>query len=574
MALSCLALFTRCDCEDDLSQLVPEIVVSPSSVDLGPHIIGVDNLHEKAMFIGNSGSAPLVIDSWTLVPDDGFFTIVDPPSTVAMSDSIAVNMLFNPAERVEYGTVVQIRSNDPTRPLVEIPVIGSGGPPLIEVVPEMLDFGLVNQGPGLEQLVTVTNIGHDVLNFGQIFIEGAQGTDSDSGNGRGSAFRVMSEDLSGTQLSAQSSKEILVRMDPTYELVLAAGGIGNALTDNLIIESDADNQVRLEVPMTGRVNLAPQAVAVEMLSRNSFVKIDLGREVDIDGSDTWEPEGDPFTFRWSLTRAPEESNAVLPESTLALPQTSIIPDFGGNYVVTLRATDVGGAWSEAAVDIYTHDLVIVLTWETDPEAPCQSFSEEACAAMSSQERRTQCCGQSDLDIHLIKPQGTLGDYGDCPVGCVIQETNEDGNPVLVDLCSETTDEHAETCRQTGSDCAYANRYPEWGVIGRADDPKLDVDDIRGEGPEVMTLNTPQAGTYQVVVHYCTDRIGEPTWARIKVYVKGDLQYEAGPVSLDAQGTAWAAAYLVRVGTPEEGSWSFTNAPAPYLTNVPSDLCNR
>ena len=44
-------------------------------------------------------------------------------------------------------------------------------------------------------------------------------------------------------------------------------------------------------------------------------------------------------------------------------------------MVTLRATDVGGAWSEAAVDIYTHDLVIVLTWETDPEAPCQSFQK-------------------------------------------------------------------------------------------------------------------------------------------------------------------------------------------------------
>ena len=244
-------------------------------------------------------------------------------------------------------------------------------------------------------------------------------------------------------------------MDPTYELVLAAGGIGNALTDNLIIESDADNQVRLEVPMTGRVNLAPQAVAVEMLSRNSFVKIDLGREVDIDGSDTWEPEGDPFTFRWSLTRAPEESNAVLPESTLALPQTSIIPDFGGNYVVTLRATDVGGAWSEAAVDIYTHDLVIVLTWETDPEAPCQSFSEEACAAMSSQERRTQCCGQSDLDVHLIKPQGTLGDCGDCPVGCVIQETNEVGNPVSV-----FDQKQRMACRTCPNwECA-ANRYPE------------------------------------------------------------------------------------------------------------------
>jgi hypothetical protein len=194
--------------------------------------------------------------------------------------------------------------------------------------------------------------------------------------------------------------------------------------------------------------------------------------------------------------------------------------------------------------------------------------------MSSQERRTKCCGQSDLDIHLIEPQGTLGDYGQCPVGCVIQETNEEGNPGLVDLCSESIDEHADSCRQTGSDCAYANRYPEWGVVGRVDDPKLDVDDIRGEGPEVMTLNTPQPGTYQVVVHYCTDRIGEPTWAQIKVYVKGDLQYEAGPVLLDAQGTAWAAAYLVRIGTPEDGAWSFTAAPTPYLSNVPSDLCNR
>ena len=48
-----------------------------------------------------------------------------------------------------------------------------------------------------------------------------------------------------------------------------------------------------------------------------------------------EPEGDPFTFRWTLTRLPEESDAELPENTLASAQTSIIPDFGGNYANTM-----------------------------------------------------------------------------------------------------------------------------------------------------------------------------------------------------------------------------------------------
>ena len=300
----------------------------------------------------------------------------------------------------------------------------------------------------------------------------------------------------------------------------------------------------------------------------------MGREVEVDGSDTWEPEGDPFTFAWSLSRKPEESEVDLPEASLAQSQTSLIPDLGGNYVVTLRATDASGAWTEADMEIYTHDLVIVLTWYTDPNAPCQSYSEQECAAMSSQDRRTTCCGQSDLDLHLVRPSGTLGDYGQCPSGCIRQETNEDGNPVLVDLCAETTDANADSCRQEGSDCSYANRYPEWGVAGRVDDPRLDVDDIRGEGPEVVTLNNPQPGTYQVITHYCTDRIGEPTWAQIKVYVKGDLQYEAGPILLDSQGAAWASAYLVRVGTPEEGTWAFTEAPNTYLSNVPSDLCNQ
>ena len=182
-----------------------------------------------------------------------------------------------------------------------------------------LDFGLVNEGPGMEQTVKITNAGHDTLNISTLYMHGMDTGQNDGGvqSSGSSAYRIVSEDLSGTQLEAQASTVVQVRMDPNYDLVVAAGGIGSALSDALIIESDALNTPQLEVPMTGQVNLAPQAVAVEMLSRMGWVKIDLGREVEIDGSDTWEPEGDPFTFAWSLAAKPEESHVELPESTLA-----------------------------------------------------------------------------------------------------------------------------------------------------------------------------------------------------------------------------------------------------------------
>ena len=76
----------------------------------------------------------------------------------------------------------------------------------------------------------------------------------------------------GDDVGAQASTTVTLRMDPTYEAVVASGGLGTALTDALLVQSDAANAPELEVPVTGQVNLAPQAVAVEMVSRNDWVK--------------------------------------------------------------------------------------------------------------------------------------------------------------------------------------------------------------------------------------------------------------------------------------------------------------
>ena len=98
-------------------------------------------------------------------------------------------------------------------------------------------------------------------------------------------------------------------MDPTRAQVLASGG---ELTDTLVVISDAVNTPTLRVPLRGDVNLAPLAVAVELQSRLDEVKVDIGREVIVDGSDTTDTEGDAFTFSWSLVSSPDEQATLFP----------------------------------------------------------------------------------------------------------------------------------------------------------------------------------------------------------------------------------------------------------------------
>jgi hypothetical protein len=69
------------------------------------------------------------------------------------------------------------------------------------------------------------------------------------------------------------------------------------------------------------------------------------------------------------------------------------------------------------------------------------------------------------------------------------------------------------------------------------------------------------------VHYCNDRIGEPTLATVEVYVEGVLAETAGP-ELIAQGDAWTATTMLRA----DGAWTFVS-PAGIVDAAPIDLCS-
>ncbi|MCP4503549.1 MAG: choice-of-anchor D domain-containing protein [Deltaproteobacteria bacterium] len=588
----------NCDCEDQVEAVNGNLVVNPPSIDMGDSYVGRLNL--TILELGNDGTAKLTIQDIDIEPlanpssdvewidtTGAAFSVVDMPETLAIDEVQPSRIGFTPPSQGAFGATLVIHSDDIDDPAVRVTIIGVGGKPAIEANPASVDFGVVNEGPGLSRIVLLTNVGYDVLHVSSLEVEGFDA----AGNAiQTLAFSLADDAVTSVEIPPGESHQAEVFMYPNAESVAAAAT--DTLEGRLKTLSDADNVPELFVPLSGQANLAPIPVIVELITRRQEVKVSLGKEVTIDGNETTDPEGEDITFSWTLEGKPDASNAFL----LSGPQgescsidsecsvedgyrcvagtsgarcrqsarTRVTPDVVGTYTVRMRATDARGAWAEADATILPRDFAVVLTWSTADDAACQQVSEQTCEALSPSERRLQCCGQTDLDLHLLRPEALLADYGICPMGCTVDN---------VDLCFEDSDENQSTCRQEGGDCSFANRYPDWGDPGRYDDPRLDIDDIRGNGPEVITLNNPPAGAYQAVVHFCTDRITEPTLATIDFYVKGELVYTAGPQRIDDEGSAWIGANMLRAGDIDDGVWTFVSVPNFFDESASVAVCD-
>jgi hypothetical protein len=63
----------------------------------------------------------------------------------------------------------------------------------------------------------------------------------------------------------------------------------------------------------------------------------VGEEEHLSGTGSSDPEGNPLTYRWSITSAPDGSSAALTGATSATP--SLTPDVAGTYVMRLIVND-------------------------------------------------------------------------------------------------------------------------------------------------------------------------------------------------------------------------------------------
>jgi hypothetical protein len=182
------------------------------------------------------------------------------------------------------------------------------------------------------------------------------------------------------------------------------------------------------------------------------------------------------TTNWQLISAPADSTAT---PVTAGDQLSFFVDLAGVYTIEATALFADGQSATPAV--------IRIEAVPDEDLHVQLVWDNA----------------SDIDLHLIHPNGCW----------------EDGH----------------------WDCHFRNRIPEWAADGPDDNPSLDIDDTNGFGPENINLDQPQVGIdYRVGVHYWSDHGQGPARATVRIFIRGELLFEASEV-LPSSGAWWEVA---------------------------------
>jgi hypothetical protein len=233
------------------------------------------------------------------------------------------------------------------------------------------------------------------------------------------------------------------------------------------------------------------------------------------GSD---PDGGIVTYRWTVTARPTGSTSMPASPNSA--STNFFLDLVGSYTLTLTVTDDEGLTATCSVTLTAtpnEELLVETVWST---------------------------AYGDVDVHLIRPGVTVG-----------------------------------TSWYTGNDCFYANDPAMWPPMGPAGNADLDIDDTDGFGPENISVNVPQTGTYAVgVAFYCSHSLPKPgmpgtitpgdgpTVATVNVYC-GSAVYTYSGIALDKTGRFVDLARITWPGCTgmsiDNRTWTALVQPAAY-----------
>jgi hypothetical protein len=223
-----------------------------------------------------------------------------------------------------------------------------------------------------------------------------------------------------------------------------------------------------------------------------------------------DPDGDEMASAlWTLVSTPGGSTAVpMPADAL---DTRVFADLQGPYTLELTVTDVRGGVGRCETHVTTtsdDQLRIEMVWNVGADGD-----------------------MSDVDMHLKRSAGaTWFDSDDAGDDCYFANCR---------VCDAGIEDE---CRnQIAEYNADPNNPPppqvEWTPPLDDDDPRLDLDDVEGGGPENINIRTPSNGTYRLGVHYWdADGFGAST-VSLRVFCAGRVAAEIGPVVLQDAGIA-------------------------------------
>ena len=254
-----------------------------------------------------------------------------------------------------------------------------------------------------------------------------------------------------------------------------------------------DQVGRVSVDLRGRGANPPTCVA-RIKSVNGATTFDARLieplddvELTAEMSSTSNPAVEITGYRWDIRSRPSGSgvrfndpNSPTPRFVFDNSSTNIISglDVVGEYVVRCVAIDSVGTES-----VNEGDAVLSIVATPSEAIHFQLVWDSP---------------DTDVDLHLLREDaGVFTNSGpnDCYFGnCKVNGT---GRPIWDDA----------------------------NVAGAGGNPKLDVDDVEGFGPENSNIDEPVPGRYKATVHYWSDHGNGSTVATLRVYIYGNLAAE-------------------------------------------------
>ena len=239
---------------------------------------------------------------------------------------------------------------------------------------------------------------------------------------------------------------------------------------------DIDLVADAEVPCPSAVIAADTDVRQAVADPHGEV---LGRPLGtamLDATDSHAIEGRSIVaYEWRLVELPQDTFVTLDEPA-GSPTNGLYLELSGTYVVELEVWDSEGTQScepaRMTIEVVSGDAIhLQLVWDTptDPDPHNNSGT--------------------DLDLHFLHQ---LGQWNRVPY-----------------------------------DCHWMNPNPTWGDPEDPDmDPRLDIDEVHGWGPENINLLLPEEGVrYGVGVNYFSDHGYGPSYATVRIFIHGLLERE-------------------------------------------------
>jgi hypothetical protein len=528
-----------------ISDVGAEINVNPQTLDFGR----VSTMESKMLpiTVTNLGQVPLDVSDLRVSGSQLFVPRVngkdprrvhdvlgDPDGDgqpgLAPRASFQIEVTYQPDSQSPDRGQLKILSSDASRPEIAVNLTANGATPCLRVVPAAVEFpsSLVNRTDSRQ--FSIESCGGEALEIYDIQrLDGADGSD---------AFSVQVPDnvtlpaaLPAVQDGMPSPSVAITANFEPHEQRIYNGTIGIFSNDPTGEPTPLGDQMaylhRVSLLGRGVLNACPQA----RVSQDEFyvqpldvVSLDGGPSIDQDG-----PNNKPVEYKWVVINSPQGSQSVPGEALLnpadpgvgvreddpSTPTAVFWADLVGTYTLQLRVRDNLGLGSDqcdtaiATVTIVAKPdqaIHLQLTWRT-PNDPDVTDREG-----------------TDLDLHLRHP-------------------NADG------------------WFTAPYDCYYYNPTPDWGQLENPDDdPTIDIDDIDGNGPENISLNSPEStdqlgGEYMVGVHYyrSTDRRTNfdfgPSFAKLRIFINGELAWDytadgdPGEKEMQAVDHFWEAASI-------------------------------